>query len=232
MNNEEIRNSIKQNLFLIIAIALMAISLIIAFSFLLPESGHLWWKRTKSFALQPGIVSGVFAIVIYSAVIIRNDITVFKNPIKVILVILNITFVATFSKTFLSNEKWFMFGISSQTLAIMCVVFSWLGMKSIAGFSWIILFIVSIPTLTKINNEMGLFGYIYILSAFLSIGMQIAGGYITLNIDNLKADFFTTANTIKSDVNQSIETSKAVGNNTIESVKMATGITNSKKDII
>ena len=98
--------------------------------------------------------------------------------------------------------------ISFQTFAILCVAFSWLGMKTIAGFSWIVLFIASVSTLTKINNNMGMLGFAYILFAFLSIGMQIAGGYINISADNLKNEFFTKSNVIKSDVNHSIDSAK------------------------
>lgn len=232
MKSEKVVNTIKQNVLLIIAVVLMLVPVFIAMTFLMPAEKFLLFEtKAATYALQPDFLAGWPAIAIYSAVVIRGDMSTFKSPVKVLLAILNITFIASFSKTFLNNTEWKLFGlvklgISSQTFAILCVAFSWLGMKSLAGFSWVILFVASISTLTKINNELGFLGYLYILCAFLSIGMQIAGGYISIDTEQLKSDFFSTSGIIKSDVNKSIETTKGAVNSAIGVAKMAAGIPN------
>ncbi len=214
MKGEKVVNKVKNNALLIVAVIFMLIPIGIAISFLMPAEKFLFWETKRAtYALHPDFLSGGLAIAIYSAVVIRGDMSIFKNPVKVFLAILNITFIASFSKTFLHANKWKLFGmldlgISSQTFAILCVAFSWLGMKTIAGFSWIILFIASVSTLTGINNNMGMLGFAYILFAFLSIGMQIAGRYINVSADNLKNEFFTKSNVIKLDVNHSIDSAK------------------------
>lgn len=232
MKSEKIVNTVKQNVLLIVAVILMLIPIFIAMSFLMPAEKFLIFEtKAATYALQPDFLAGWPAIAIYSAVVIRGDMSTFRNPVKVLLAILNITFIASFSKTFLNNTEWRLFGlvelgISSQTFAILCVVFSWLGLKSLAGFSWVILFVASISTLTKINNQMGFSGYLYILCAFLSIGMQMAGGYISFNGEQLKSDFFSASSIVKSDVNQSIETTKGAVKSAIGVAKMVTGAPN------
>ena len=232
MGKEKIVKNIRQNVLLIVAVVLMLIPIFIAMSFVMPAEKFLFFEtKAATYALQPDFLAGWPAIAIYSAVVIRGDMSTFRNPVKVLLAILNITFIASFSKTFLNNNEWRLFGlvnlgISSQTFAILCVAFSWLGMKSIAGFTWVILFIASISTLTKINSELGFSGYLYILCAFLSIGMQIAGGYITFSGEQLKSDFFNASGIIKSDVNKSIEITKGAVNSAIGVAKMAAGVPN------
>lgn len=64
--------------------------------------------------------------------------------------------------------------------------------------------------------------YIYILSAFLSMGMQIASGYLIVNKETIMSEFFNTGNIIKEDVNKSIEATKEVAETAKKAAMTAT----------
>ena len=201
--------------------------------------GMFWWETTtNTYPIQPDLLSSLMAILLYSGVIIRGDWSIFKNPIKVILLVLNVLFIASFTKVFLGSEKWSLFGlidmpISSQTFFLITLAISWLGMKTLAGFSWIILLLASVGQLTEVNLNLGLQGTAYMICAFLSIGMQFAGGFISINPESLKSDFFSSANLVKADINASVEATKNVTGGVINTAKAATGIPNVKvKEII
>ena len=144
--------------------------------------------------------------------------------------IINVLFIASFTKVFISTEHWkflwFDTGISTYTVLYITIAFSWLGMRSLAGYSWIMLMILAACQMTATSDIMGGVGAFYVLCPFISLGMQIAGGYINMNLGNLKEDFFGASRIIKSDVNQSIETTKNAVNSAIGVAKMAAGVPN------
>ena len=45
-------------------------------------------------------------ILLYTATIIRGDLSIFKSPVKVVLMILNLLFIASFTKTMINTNEW------------------------------------------------------------------------------------------------------------------------------
>lgn len=174
---------------------------------------------TYSYPLRPDAMSTIFSILIYMGIVLRGDWESFKRPSYLILMVLNIIFISSFLGALISSEKIKIFfiptSLTPQTLVVFCVVASWLCMRAIAGFSWIILFFASFGNLAETNLQLGWLGSVYILCAFLSMGMQFANGYLAINMSDLKRDFFASANTIKGDVNASIETTKNIASTVI-----------------
>lgn len=240
MKKEKVISAVKQNVLLIFAILFMVVPVIMAY---MPWMVKAATEATKGFGpfgwgakeaqeavyeqiLKPDMFATIGAIAIYAGVVVRGNFSMFKNPIKIILLVLNVLFIASFTKVFLSSEHWkllgfFDLGITSQTMFFITIAISWLGMKTIAGFSWIILFIASIGTMTQVNDALGGAGAYYVLSPFISIGMQLAGGFISISTDTLKEDFFATTNVIKGDVTKSIDATKNGVNNAIGMVTTA-----------
>lgn len=229
MKKEKVISAAKQNALLLCAIAFMIVPVVMAYMpwMVSPavEAASGWGvgpirfgareARPAEFAqiLMPDMFSTLGAIGIYAGIVIRGNIETFKSPVKIILLVLNVLFIASFTKVFLSSEHWKLFGfldlgITSQTIFFITIAISWLGMKTIAGFSWIILFLAAIGTMTEVNTALGAAGAMYILSPFISIGMQLAGRFINIGMSNLKDDFFASANIIKGDINHSIDTTK------------------------
>lgn len=234
----------KQNLLLICAIILMIVPVVIAYMSWMTSPaveatkgfGPWGWgakaAKAAEFApiLRPDMFSTIGAVAIYAGIVIRGNIETFKSPIKIILLVLNVLFIASFTKVFLSTEHWKLFGffdmgITSQTMFFITVAISWLGMKTIAGFSWIILFLAAIGTMTQVNESLGAAGVLYILCPFISIGMQLAGNFINISMSTFKEDFFASTDVIKGDIYHSIDSTKKGVNSAIGvAATMATGI--------
>ena len=234
MNKEKIVNYVKSNTLLIGAIIMMLIPVLIACSFVMPSHKFLFIEWGKSRALLPDEPSVFMAILLYAGSVIRGDWSVFKKPTRIILMILNLLFIASFTKCFINTDKWKLFGvipmdISSLAFFIFTLCLSWLGMKTIAGFAWIILLLASIGTLQEVSIYLGFSGAVYILCAFLSVGFQLAGGLISIDFENLKMEFLSSSKMIKSDTNASIDATKKGVKSVIGVAKMAAGVPNIPK---
>ena len=244
MKKERVISAVKQNVLLIFAILFMLVPVIMAY---LPWMTKPAMEATIGFGpfhwgakaaqdavydqiLKPDMFSTIGAVAIYAGIVVRGNVAMFKSPVKIILLVLNVLFIASFTKVFLSSEHWKLFGyfdmgISSQTMFFITIAISWIGMKTIAGFSWIILFIAAIGTMTQVNDVLGGAGALYILCPFISIGMQLAGDFINISMGTLKEDFFASTDMIKVDVQHSIDSTKKGVNSAIGvATTMATGV--------
>lgn len=180
--------------------------------------------------LTPNLLSTLAAIALYAGVVIRNKLEIFTETLKVILCVVNVLFLASLTTVFVSSKPWSIpfFSISNYAILIVAIALSWLGMKAISGYAWIILLITSIGQMTKVNEAMGFNGTIYILCAFISLGMQLASGFLVVDFNSLKSEFYNTKEIVVGDMNKSIETTKAGMNNVVNAGKtvatVATGV--------
>ena len=63
---------------------------------------------------------------------------------------------------------------SEVAFLLFTVLLSWLGMKTVAGYSWIIFIFVATSHMIKVYNSMGMLGAIYIISIAISLFLQIS----------------------------------------------------------
>lgn len=201
----------------IVIVLLLFVSLVIAFwaskSVLHNKWDFLPWISSAS--LIPQLVSTMFAIGIFCGLFLRFNKEMFNTIPKVIICIFDILFLSSFTCVFVSDKFGFAFLIGG-------LAFSWIGMRSIAGFSWIILIICSIPRLLSVSRDMGFFGAIYILCPFISFAGQVFWlDMIKFDFKELKNEFFGMQSQIQSDVNSSVEISKKVGGKVIDIAKSA-----------
>jgi hypothetical protein len=133
----------------------------------------------NSVFLFPNIISLVCSLFVYSSFVIRvkgiNN--TFKNIPDFIISILCILVLASFIKIFLRDSivltGWVgtmlkMLGLNNSYLLITgAVIFSWLGIRGIAGFMWIIIAILGMVELATAGEYMGEYiSAVFILSAF------------------------------------------------------------------
>ena len=133
----------------------------------------------NSVFLFPNIISLVCSLFVYSSFVIRvkgiNN--TFKNIPDFIISILCILVLASFIKIFLRDSLvltgWVgnvlkMFGLNNSYLLIVgAVIFSWLGIKTIAGFMWIIIAVLGMVELATAGQYMGEYiSAVFILSSF------------------------------------------------------------------
>ena len=60
-------------------------------------------------------------------------------------------------------------GSFTLQLLTAAVALSWLGMRSIAGLGWVLVFIAAAYNLMTVSEAMGFLGFIFIISAFLGL---------------------------------------------------------------
>ncbi|MDR2792548.1 MAG: hypothetical protein LBB61_02620 [Treponema sp.] len=76
-------------------------------------------------------------------------------------------------------------------------------MRAIAGFIWIFLFILAVGRIAGLNVAMGVLGVVYILSAFVSIGLQLKDSVNMLS--SFKDDFIGAGHRVAGDIGSSIK---------------------------
>lgn len=199
-----------------IAVILMLIPIVISF---IPVSGEIqkkWFgfiSVNEKFVteIKPKFLSTLFGIILVSAVLVRNNPRdLFNKYSTYIFVAVDVFFCASFLNILCSSEiiKWIpQFNISYQGLLIVAVIFSWVGIRQIAGFIWAGIFILGISRLAAIDNTMGVRGSIYILSAFISGIIQWQVLDIHLSLKEIKTEFLApVANTVLEDVSSAGKT--------------------------
>jgi len=138
-----------------------------------------WHLENIIFILKPSMFSTLLAIGLYSAVIIRikglqNS---FNNAADTILSCLTILFCSSFLNFFIGDVKiqilWFELFISGKHILAVAFLLSWLGVSFIAKFVWIALFVLAAARILLGDAAMGIWGVVYVLSAFLGIVFQL-----------------------------------------------------------
>ena len=195
------------------AVLFMAIAVFLSF---LPHSQTIrndflffHWKEKVAASIKPGLLSTLIAVVLYLSVVVRHRKKLFTDAYDTIITLLNILFCASFLTVFVNGKPWPIpfIKISSHSVLIVAIIMSWLGMSVFSGFIWIFLFLVAISRMATVDIAMGTAGVVYILSAFLSIGMQ--SDNIGDVFEEIKNGFFGTANRIKNDASSSISAAKS-----------------------
>jgi hypothetical protein len=167
------------------------------------------WTEYEAFSISPSLISTLAAILLYLSVVVRNKIKLFSDAYETTVVCLNVLFCASFLELFFPKEIWSIpfINISSQSFLMIAVILSWIGMRAVSGFVWIFLFILAVTRIAGLNIAMGTYGVIYILSAFISIGLQLKDSVHLLT--SLKNDFIGTAYHIGGNMRSSINMVKS-----------------------
>ena len=160
------------------SILLMIISCLFSFKSYTYIHDGFWKDTLKTFTIVPGFLPLVFAILLYVSLFVKGFISIPKNVYNYLIMVCDIIFLSSFMTIFISNEKWKLFGLfelpfTAQTLAILAILISYLGIKAVSGFAWIALFICGFSHLMEIDSAMGLYVIPYIICAFISILLQV-----------------------------------------------------------
>jgi hypothetical protein len=187
-----------------LSVVFMAIPILISFQTFAVgiEKSFLFfhWTERALFSISPSFVSTLAAILLYLSIVIRYKLRLFSDAYETIIICLNILFCASFLEIFCGKEIWNIpfINISSQSFLLVAVILSWIGMRAIAGFIWIFLFILAVTRIAGLNVAMGSLGVAYILSAFVSMGLQMKDSIRM--ISSFKNDFIGVSNQIGGDI--------------------------------
>jgi len=165
---------------------------------------RLYRTTTETLNFAPTLISVSVAIILHSLMVLRRGTLRFGNLYEYLILILNILFSASFV-TILTGDKIripLLGEYNPQVLILSTIIFTAVGMKSIAGFGWIALSILSFSSLTNASKALGLMGAIYVLCAYLSILTQAKNSLDIGFIQNLRDDFFAGARIVGEAMNE------------------------------
>lgn len=154
--------------------------------------------------------AALFAVVLYSFVLIRNKRTLYQfNHIdirNVIIHFLNLLFLTSVFAAFITRGE--VFGLSAATYMIFAIIFTVISMKTLSGYGWILSTIAIINNIEGFN-KWGYNGVVYIISAYISFVIQVLILKMwEFDLISLKNDFLGTQIVISENVKKSIETTK------------------------
>lgn len=172
--------------------------------------------------------AAIFAVILYSFVLIRNKNTLYQfneNHIdvrNVIIHFLNLVFVTSIFAAFIEGGE--IFGLSASTYIILSIIFTATSMKTLSGFGWILATVAIVNNLNGFS-KWGINGVFYIILSYVSIVIQILVLKIfEFDLNELKNDFAGTKKTITDSVKQSIEATKS-GVKTVTSTVTSAAVT-------
>ena len=232
MKRNEIRNSQKTILGLepidFLGILIMLIPFLISFkSFTYSEIGPKfeWWfirlGRTTTDTkvnLNPGLVSALCAVAFYFPLIIRLDLfkadALLDGILSVVRTFLNCFVIAallsiivttqhidkpTFEAFFQNHQTGFLF---------MGIVLSWIGMRTISGYCWILFIVAAFSSFTRYDRAMGIWGAVFIITLSISLFLQLSAHVkVTDVVKEFRGSFNSVASTTR--VNMSVAAADA-----------------------
>ena len=213
-----------------VAIILMIIPIIIsfAFSFEVNRYDDNGVKMEKGLRLYPSLMSSIFGIALITPLLIRNASQELFNKVSTYIIIaVDVMFVATFLNILVDPipfkfsffRKTYTLPFSCQTFVIFAIVFSWIGVRQLAGFIWAGIFILGAMRMTSIDDKMGFIGSIYVITAFLSFIVQWKVMDFNISLTQFKQDYLApSAQRMFDDVKASGKAISDLKDNTIETL--------------
>ena len=127
----------------------------------------------KSITMRPTTNSSLIAVAFYTSLIVRYSIFKKESIAEIIVSVLR-TFllcwtIAALIQPILGDEK----DPVSIYLLIAAVALSWLGMKTIAGYSWFFFIAAAAKNYQEFNNHAGWLGAVFIITLAVSLYLQI-----------------------------------------------------------
>ena len=143
-----------------------------------------WITKTVQHNIQPGLIATFFAVVFYAALIVRYNIfrkeSLIEAIISAIRMFLDCWALSALIGTVVENGAdknglitIFAFQFNTYFMLLLAVILSWIGMKTLSGYSWILFIIAGLKHLEEINDAMGMSGAALILAIAISLFLQI-----------------------------------------------------------
>lgn len=113
-------------------------------------------------SIRPSLISGITSIVMLAPLYARGILGWSKSVYGVLVFVLLSTVYAGIIEIAIGGKT----GIPEYLVAAAAML-SWLGMRGVAGFSWILAFAACLFSIIETNGAMGFYGFIFIMTAFL-----------------------------------------------------------------
>lgn len=130
--------------------------------------------------MKPHMLSCIWALLIYGALIVRRYVRNVSNLPTLLLVFANLLFIASLIEAFLPAKSICLFSfltveclsINPQTLLISAVLFAWIGMRALSGAAILAVVIAFLSHIAEVDARLGWYGTFYVLCGFLSLLVQ------------------------------------------------------------
>ena len=138
--------------------------------------GHLDWLDTR-FSTQldfkfPGFINSLWGLALCFPIYLRGFVPFKKlSPYSYISFALNLLLFSVIAQLIFGPSGSFIHN-TMNTLFVASLVVSWIGMRSIAGFGWLIVFFLALINLIGADYRLKHFGFFFILFAFSSLIFQ------------------------------------------------------------
>ena len=161
----------------------------------------------------PGLTHGVIAIAMLAPLYIRK-ILKYRNIsiISLVLLVSNLYLFSTWVQVAMGFQKNFTNKIVTMGL-ISAIMLSWLGMRSISGFCWLIVVLLCVYNMVNGAEMLGAWGIIFLICSIVSIWFQTK-----MPLDEyfsaLKGEFVTASHsTLAESMRENIQTSTSNAKN-------------------
>lgn len=139
--------------------------LVVAFTLSLHGySGKQFLIFPKTIWIKPNMLGGIVALAMLLPLYARGILIWRKTLYKLIVFVLLVCVFASIANIALNGKS----TIASQ-LVVAAIALSWLGMRSVAGLAWVLVFVAAAYNLVTVSQAMGFAGLIFVISAFLGL---------------------------------------------------------------
>ena len=160
----------------------------------------LFYKETeivsKSMSLNPNMLSALCSMAFYCALITRLGLfktdTLMEGIVTALRTFLNVWVIAGLLKMIVPTAHVQGLSLSAffqnyQTVFLLLgIILSWLGMRTISGYCWILYIIAAWKNLVALNDAMGMWGALFVITLSISLLLQISA---YTNISDFVQDF-------------------------------------------
>lgn len=183
-------------------------------------------SEMKTYSLAPGLLSTLFSglYIMIMNIRVRSEIIFCEGNKNIIyyitewgLLILSIIVTAMVWSIFISSDEKIILGMTGMHLLLAAVAFSFVGIRSLAGFAWIVLIFIGITRAVDIDNAMGIAGIFFSICSLMGLTLQAIRLYSGKLGEMIHSDFMGAKDVIHGDV---VETKKTTENIVNESVKI------------
>jgi hypothetical protein len=134
---------------------------------LLSYTGKRFYVFDHDYSITPDFISGVVALCLIIPLYARGILRWSSSVYGVLMFFLFLMVYAALAKLALLGA-----GKIGIYLVTASILLSWLGMRAVAGFGWILAFAAAVISALATSEAMGLNGFLFIASAFLGLIMH------------------------------------------------------------
>lgn len=207
--NEDVQIQSLKNRYKNLIIACVFLFVSVLLSFINWSYGH------EIMSIRPNMISTLYAVFLYMAFIIRfKDLKqMLHSLLDMLTCIFMILILAALIQPLLKVQgiPFFIWKIpfDANIMIPIAIVLSWLGLGTISGMIYPIIFVLGICNLIFLNDAMGIWGIVFILSTFLGMLFYIS---TEPQFYSMKSYFSLSMkrgmSTVKSDMNETGQTAK------------------------